>query len=185
MNDRIFWSRAANYGLLLGLAVFAVSLLSWAFKLENSAWISEAMLFAVLLGGIWITAGLNVEASGEQGYSYGRSVGFVFALMLFTAVVAGVGDFLLRAYIAPEYYLEQLQRAFDMVAASGGGLPSTMQTLDTARKMSEELMTNPMFLIFSEMINLGIKGGFLGIVMSAFLKKDSAVPQNRQDDELR
>ncbi len=183
MNDRVFWSRAANYGLLLGLAVFAVSLLSCVLRLDTAAWISEAMLFVVLLGGVWITARLNAAACGERGYSYGRSVGFVFALMLFTAVVAGTGDFLLRAYIAPEYYRQQLQQAFDLVAAAGSSPALTAQTLSSARKMAEEFMTNPMFLIFSEITNLGIKGGFLGIVMSGFLKKEPEVPQKESDDE--
>ena len=49
--------------------------------------------------------------------------------------------------------------------------------------MAEELMTNPMFLIFSEITNLGIKGGFLGIVMSVFLKEEPEVPQKESDDE--
>ena len=103
--------------------------------------------------------------------------------MLFTAVVAGTGDFLLRAYIAPEYYRQQLQQAFDLVAAAGSSPALTAQTLSSARKMAEEFMTNPMFLIFSEITNLGIKGGFLGIVMSGFLKKEPEVPQKESDDE--
>ncbi len=183
MNDGIFWSRAANYGLLSGLAVFVVNLLAWAFKLEKAAWISESMLFVVLLGAIWITAKLNIAASGKQGYPYGRCVGFVFALMLFTAIVAGVGDFMLRAYIAPEYYIEQLRQAYDLVASVGGGAALTVGTLDAAREMSERLLTSPVFLIFSEMINLGIKGGFLGMVMAMFLKKEPEMPLNRHNDE--
>jgi len=182
MSDRLFWSRAANYGLLSGLAVFAVNLLSWALKLDGMAWIPETMLFVVLSGCIFITGRSNAAACAG-GYSYGRSVGFVFALMLFTAVVAGAGDFLLRAYIAPQYYREQLQQAFDVLSAAGAGSASSAQTLDLARKMSERLMTNPMFLIFSEILNLGVKGGFLGIVMSAFLKKDPERPEKLSDDE--
>lgn len=179
MSDRLFWSRAANYGLLLGGAVFAVSLLSWALRLDGRTWIPETMLFAVLCVGIFITGRCNAASADGGGYTFGRSVGFVFALMLFTGIAAGAGDFILRAFIAPEYYREQMRLAFDTIAPA---VPDA-QTLDMARRISESLLTNPVFLIFSEIINLGVKGGFLGIVMSVFLKKEPSEQKNVLDDE--
>ncbi len=175
MSDRLFWSRAANCGLLLGVAVFAVSLLSWALRLEGRAWISEMMLFAVLCAGISITGRRNAASADGGGYTFGRSVGFVFALMFFTGIAAGAGDFILRAFIAPEYYREQLCKAFDVMSQT---IPDA-QTLDMARKMSERLLTSPLFLIFSEIFNLGVKGGIMGIVMSVFLKKEPSEPEKR------
>lgn len=181
MDSKVFWSRAANYGLLTGLAVFIVNLCSYVFRLENHAWISEAMLFVVLFGGIRITGRRNVKLDQRSGYTYGQSVGFVFALMLFSAIAAGVGDFLLYAYIAPEYYAEKIDTAIESLAKSGGVAMSN--TLQLSAELSKELIKNPFYTIFSEIINLGIKGGFLGLVMSAFLKTEPRIPQNGSDDE--
>ena len=121
---------------------------------------------------------IAIYASGKRnlamypsGYTYGRSVGFIFAMLLFAGIVAGVGAFLLHAYIAPDYYSALLDDAFDKVLLQGGANDVMIDAVDKVRPMALGLFKNPFYCIFNEIINLAIKGGLLGLVLAIMLHR--------------
>ena len=180
MEEKIFWRRAADYGLIVGLAVFAVNLAGLLLGFDDNAALSEGLLLAVIVGGIVLSARRNMALDyPDGGYTYARSLGFALALMFFAAVAAGTGDYLLRAWIAPEHYMQQFEQMLQRLEDSGVAVSEQMrQALDAAPQM----MRNPLMLILSEIINLGLKGGAAGALLAVYLRNGTSSQNNTDND---
>ena len=171
MTTKQFWQSASNRGLIGGAALFVMNLIGWGLKLETGGtWLYELLLFIVICPLIIYTARKNAKLSGAEGYPYGRAVGFVFAMMLFAGIVYGVGRYLMVNFIAPEYYEALNAKSMDAVLQVYYNTPMYDQLL-SMRETALGWMRNPLYLIFSEVFNLAIKGGFLGLILCAFLQK--------------
>ncbi len=177
MNRSLFWRNAANWGFLLGLAVFLWALVVWGLRWEPAnGWLAEGLLALILMAAIWITGRKNASLTGDAGYSYGEAVGFVFALMLFAGIVSGVGQFVIYTYIAPEYYADLIGDMFDRAVAEGNDIVN--QTgLDKMKSLMISFTHNPFVMIFSGVFDLAVKGGFLGLIFGAFLKRLPEAPR--------
>lgn len=169
MTNKQFWQSASNRGLIGGAALFAMNLLGWVLKLETTgSWLYELLLFMVICPLIIYTARRNARLSGSEGYGYGRAVGYVFAMMLFAGIVYGVGRFLVVNFIAREYYDALNAKSIDTALAIYQNTPMYDQILDMRDRMVRWL-SNPFFLIFSGIWEMVTKGGFLGLILCAFL----------------
>jgi hypothetical protein len=186
MTKKEFWKRASNWGMICGLALFAVSLISWGFQFEarKIGWPIELMHFAVICPLILYTGFRNARMSDPQvGYPYSRAVGYIFAMLMFAGIVYGTGRFLMTNFIARDYYdainMEAMQRMVDMYQAP---------MADQVERMYTVLMTNPISLILLGVIEMVIKGGFLGLIVCAFLTKKpdffaAATPEASQAED--
>ncbi len=172
MTNKQFWQRASNWGLICGGALFVMNLIGWALKLETtSTWLYELLLFIVICPVIVYTGRKNAQLAGPEGYSYGRAVGFVFAMMLFAGIVYGVGRFLIVNFIARDYYDALNAQTMETALAVYRNTPMYDQMLGM-RDMMVGMMANPFILIINGIWGLVIKGGFLGLILCAFLKKN-------------
>ncbi len=172
MDNKKFWQRASNWGLVCGGALFVMNLIGWALKLETtSTWLYELLLFIVICPLIIYTGRKNAQLAGPEGYSYGRAVGFVFAMMMFAGIVYGVGRFLMVNFIARDYYDALNAQAMDTALTMYQNTPMYDQMLGM-RDMMVRVMANPIILIFQGVSGLVFKGGFLGLILCAFLKKN-------------
>lgn len=146
-----------------------VNLISWGFgwEADNIGWPVELMHFVIIGSLIVVTGRRNAAGVGREGYSYGRAVSFVFALMLFAGIVFGIGRFLMVNYIAHDYYAAINEKAIETMVQMYRSSPMAGQM----RAMAEGMMTNPLSLMFMSVCELVIKGGFLGLFLCAFLYK--------------
>lgn len=167
MTKKEFWRSASNWGMITGLAMFIISIISWLLKLDENktGWLAELMRFAVIFAVIFYTGRRNAAAVGAEGYPYGRAVGYIFAMMMFAGIVAGVGEFLMANFIARDYYdALYVAQISAMVAVN----PALAEMSDQVIRM----LANPFVLIMSSLFNYVIKGGFLGLILAAFFKKN-------------
>ncbi|MDR2912685.1 MAG: DUF4199 domain-containing protein [Alistipes sp.] len=172
MTKKQFWQGASNWGFLGGAALFAVNIVGWALRLETSAtWLYELLVFVIVCPLIIYTGRRNAAAAGSEGYSYSRAVGYVFALMMFAGIVYGVGRFLMVNFIAREYYDAINASAMEsaMTVYRGTAMEAQMAEM---RGTLVRMLANPFVLIVSAILNLVIKGGFLGLLLGSFLKKN-------------
>ncbi len=193
MTKKQFWQAASNWGFLVGAGLFAMNIIGWALKLEaNHSWLYELLLFAVICPMIVYTGKRNARHAGPEGYSYGRAVGFVFAMMAFAGIVYGVGQFLMYNFIAPEYYGKMIEDAIDSfgMGMAAAGNSSIIDFFVENRDTYIGMMKNPFVLIFSNVINIAAKGGFLGLVLCAFIytkpdifAQSAAEPEQKEDNE--
>lgn len=168
MTKKQFWQSASNWGMICGVALFVVSLISWALKLEMNKmnWIVELMHFVVICPAILYTGYRNARLTGPEGYPYGRAVGYMFAMLMFAGIVYGMGRFLLVNFIAREYYDAINASAMEAMLAAAQGSPVAEQIRSMGR-----WMTNPIILIIGGVIEMVVKGGVLGLVLAAFFTK--------------
>jgi hypothetical protein len=169
MTTKEFWRSASNRGFIGGAALFAANLIGWGLKLEaGNSWLYELLIFCVLCPLIIVTGRRNARAAGAAGYSYGQAIGYVLAVMLFAGVVYGVGRYLMTNFIAEAYYTELYLGQVDAALAVYQSNPMYDSMLDM-RDIMVAMNRNPFFLIFSSVIELLFKGGFLGLVACAFV----------------
>jgi hypothetical protein len=183
MTKKQFWQSASNWGMICGAALFVIGLISWGLKLEAGKmnWAVELMHFAVICPLILYTGFRNARLSGPQGYSYGRAAGYVFAMMMFAGIVWGVGQFLMVNFIARDYYDAIMSANLEAQLAQLAGSPQYDQMLPIFEKISR-LSTNPIFLILNCTLTLVFKGGFLGLILAAFVKKNPDMFSHAADE---
>ncbi len=172
MTKKQFWQSASNWGLVGGAALFLVNLVAYALRLETSAaWAYEMLTFVVCFALIFYTGRQNAIRCGAEGYSYSRAVGYVFALMMFTGVVYGVGRFVMVNFVGREYYDALNAGAMDTALAMYRGTPMESQ-MAAARDAAVRAMSNPFVLILGGVFNFVLKGGFLGLILAVFVKRN-------------
>lgn len=189
MTKKQFWQAASNWGFLVGAGLFAMNIIGWALKLEAAnSWVYELLLFLVICPMILYTGKRNADHSGPEGYSYGRAVGFVFAMMMFAGIVYGVGRFLMYNFIAAVYYDPLIEESVDLSIKILSDNNAMFEWAIENREILIGRMKSPFWLIIGYVVELTAKGGFLGLILCAALYKKPDIfavdaPEQKEDNE--
>lgn len=171
MTRRDFWTEALKGGTLIGLITVAFSLLTQtagerATLVEILGYASTIITILLLAGYLRRFARMHSRA---EGFSYGRGVGFVVAMMLFVGVLSGVYSAVMTNFFIKEEILASVDAAMaqyqDMIPAE-----NFEQTYDLMRAS----VTNPLMLTISSVISNALYGLVLGLLL--------AIPNRRQPD---
>lgn len=168
-----------------------MNMIGWALKLEAAnPWLYELLLFIVICPMIIYTGKRNARTAGPEGYSYGRAVGFVFAMMMFTGIVYGVGRFLMINFVGAEYYSPLIEEQANIFIRGFSSNEALFDAMIAKKEFIISLMKNPFLLIIGNIVDLVIKGGFLGLILCAFVytKPDifaqpTPAPEQKVDDK--
>lgn len=162
--SKMLWHQALAGGLVLGSVLFAWDFVCYAAKVQS--FVAQLLQVLIVAAGIVFYGNkLKTLRGVELGFSYGACFGFVMALMLCTGAVYGVGQFFLQVVIAPEYYAEAYE-----VTVLNAGLDGEMAEQMIALRASA-LFRNPLMFIISGIFSMIFMGGFIGLILSAFLQK--------------
>jgi hypothetical protein len=173
MTKKQFWQSASNWGLICGAALFLISILSWVIagdtgkSARGMGWVSFVVVLAILV----FSGRRNAAISGPQGYPYGRAVGWILAMMIFTGIVAGIGEFLMSNFIARDYYDGLAATQVEGILKMYEGTAMYDKMIDTTDMMTR-MMFNPIILILGSVFGWVVKGGLLGLIVAAFVKKN-------------
>ncbi|MBQ8863122.1 MAG: DUF4199 domain-containing protein [Rikenellaceae bacterium] len=180
MSDKkLLRTRAANWGVSLGVVLWVMNLLSWQFRWElEHPMLVNALIIIPLVVVLWWSGYRNVRTEWEEPYGYGRSLGFMLSLSALAGVAWGVGTFVLSAWIAPEYYTELINHQIDQMLLQSGADDALIEMMEQMRGASVQAMRNPFVCILSGVMNLVMYGGLFGIAMAAVLRK-----KNEECDE--
>ena len=158
------WQQALSGGLILGAALFVWDYICYLTGFQSFIATSvQILLMAAAI--LYFGSKLRVQRGPELGFGYGACFGFVLALMLCSGAVYGVGQFFLQVVIAPEYYAE-LQE----IALLNGGFDESMIEQVSAMRDSV-IFKNPLTFMFGGILSMVFLGGFIGLILSAFLQK--------------
>lgn len=167
-----FWTEAMKAGSVIGIVAVAFALLAYAVQgAATSFWttLTAWLDFAVFVGLIYaFSRRMCRMADPQAGFSYGRSVGFVFASMIFAGIILGVYTTVMNNFVAPELVTEQLDR---VMAAYQDMLPADQ--FDGFYSMTRRMMFNPIMLVLSSVFGLCIKGGLVGLMTSIFTRREA------------
>lgn len=161
---KIGWREAATGGLYLGLAwVAAIAIEYIAESGTGTGWLK----FAALIFFIYFYT-KRLSSHYKNGFSFGQSFGFIIKMMLFSGVVAGLGQYVFQNFVNPGYFQSIMDTMEETLV--GTGFYSDDQAEEMIRTMSAAYK-NPLVMVMGGILNMVLGGGLIGLVMSAFLRK--------------
>ena len=164
MKKTNFWNDAARYGVIMALVAILFDVLG--FYVQNRLLSLLSLVVFVLLLGYFTKR--RVAEYGAKGYSYGQCLGFMVCVMLCAGFIEGA-----FMGVAVNWFFEAKYEA--MITPSIAMLENTgFYTADQIELMMK-LMRSPLVQIFSGMFGSVIKGGFFGLFIAAFTKRDPDV----------
>ena len=164
MKKNNFWNDAARYGVIMALVAILFDVLG--FYVQNRLLSLLSLVVFVLLLGYFTKR--RVAEYGAKGYSYGQCLGVMVCVMLCAGFIEGA-----FMGVAVNWFFEAKYEA--MITPSIAMLENTgFYTADQIELMMK-LMRSPLVQIFSGMFGSVIKGGFFGLFIAAFTKRDPDV----------
>ena len=170
------WKHAITYGIYLGVALIILSLLFYVSDLYTSSWTSY-IIYAVLLGGIVISA-ITYRDKHLSGYiSYKESFLVGFYTALFAAILTAIYTGIFMSFAGEEYKAIILQKAEESMIEDYPEM--TDEQIDLAMSWTEK-MTNPVWLTTIAFISTVFFGAVFSLIVSIFIKKENKSPEVEQ-----
>ena len=124
-----FWNEVCKYGAIIGLVMsvaFVIEqslMLSGWFSTMGLVWILAAVVYIALL----FAKRRREQYGHEQGFPLSRGLGFILALILSSALIKGVVEYLYRSvFIGYSEYIDRYTSAL-IRFAEDGKLPASME----------------------------------------------------------
>lgn len=189
MNKTNFWNDAARYGAVIGgvqvLFQLAHILVTQLIGIENVAAKGSLLLVVLNVAGIALFIFLLMKftrrravacADAETGYSYGRCLGFILAMMLFAGILVAAWEILSRNVLFVDYNKRLLAEALKAVAS--------MKSVTAAYggdvlQMTRQSFFSPLAILTTSVFGMVIQGGFFGLFVSMAAKQEPNIFQNK------
>lgn len=172
---------ALKGGTIIGLVSVAFSLVTQVAP-EQSTWV-KVLNFASTVVTILLAAGylrhFARSRSRAEGFSYGRGVGFVVAMMLFVGVITGIYS----AVMANFFIKEELLGAVEVVMAQVQDVVPA-ESFDTTYNVMRASVTNPLFITISSVVSNALLGLLYGLVLSVITRRqpDIFAPEENNNE---
>lgn len=162
-----FWRDAASNGGVVGLIFSAVFLAG-----SYLGFGSPILLLAVLALMIMNYGRKRAAKYDPAELTYGKKVGYNFAMMLFAGFVTGLSAFLFFKLAVPPAELDEMARIAGLKVEEiiqNMNLPQN-ETMIDPETMIVNMINNPAMMILWGMSLLGIYGGIVGLIFAPFIK---------------
>ncbi len=170
MNERknIFWTEALKGGTIIGLVSVAFELVMQA-SVEMTALttiLSVVSTMAIVFISFGYTRRLAVQSDPREGFSVGRAVGFVVAMM----AIAGVLNGIYTAVMANFVMHDELMKVVDEMMV---GLQDTIpaDTFEQTYEMMRKTVTSPLILTLSSVISNALLGVLCGVCVGLVTRR--------------
>ena len=186
MDRKLFWFEALKGGTMIGLVRSAFALLQQALidgeKTKLASIVGIISFVALVLLVYAFCRKVASYAAPAQGFSYGKGMSFVFAMMLFTGVITGLYSAIVNNFFMTDQIYDQIN---EMMVVYESMLPA--EQVDTFYDSMVASMMNPITLILSNTFANLLVGGFVGIfVCSLTIRRpdifaDASVVEEKQE----
>lgn len=186
MDRKLFWFEALKGGTMIGLVRSAFALLQQALidgeKTKLASIVGIISFVALVLLVYAFCRKVASYANPAQGFSYGKGMSFVFAMMLFTGVITGLYSAIVNNFFMTDQIYDQIN---EMMVVYESMLPA--EQVDTFYDTMVASMMNPITLILSNTFANLLVGGFVGIfVCSLTIRRpdifaDASVVEEKQE----
>lgn len=186
MDRKLFWFEALKGGTMIGLVRSAFALLQQALidgeKTKLASIVGIISFVALVLLVYAFCRKVASYANPAQGFSYGKGMSFVFAMMLFTGVITGLYSAIVNNFFMTDQIYDQIN---EMMVVYESMLPA--EQVDTFYDTMVASMMNPFTLILSNTFANLLVGGFVGIfVCSLTIRRpdifaDASVVEEKQE----
>lgn len=169
-QQKSLFASAMSYGLYLGLAWVLIQVIFYVIGNPFSQSMSYA-IYALLIGGIYIGMRGFGNQAGEEGFSYGRALGFGVAQAFFASILLGFFTFILYKFIDTGLKDQLIIFTEEKLLAKG----MAEDQIEMAMNMVKKTMS-PVILGFSQILNMTFLGFLVSLIFAIFMKKKPANP---------
>lgn len=161
MEKTNFWNDAAFYGVIMALLAIVFDTLN--FYTQHALLSLVSLLLYVTL--LTVFTKQRVARYGAAGYSYGQCLWFIVATVLCAGFIDG-------AYLSVAANWLFAERYEAMMAPQVALLESTGFYNDDQIALLNRMLYSPLALIFSAIVGAVFKGGFFGLFISAYARRE-------------
>jgi len=169
-----FWGDAARAGGVAGVALVALMLIISSVQAKSASLIVDSIShwteFFIIFMSILLFGKMRAAKYGAAGFTYGQSIGYTAAMMLFAGFLYGLGMFITFRYVDPAQMQQMIAvntRAYTAIYGSAPG----EDILDRMRAM----YGSPVFYAFAGIAGMLVYGLFVSLFVSVFVR----TPQRR------
>ena len=164
MRQTNFWNDAAWYGVYMALLAIVFDIAGFYTQHALLSLLS-LLLFVGLL--TWFTkCRVARYATDEEGYGYGRCLGFIVAVMLCAGFIEGAFVSVAANWLFAAKYDASIAQSISLLEETG------FYTADMLEQMTRWLHS-PLWLILGTMFGSAVKGAFFGLFIAAFARREA------------
>ena len=175
MKENTFWNDAARYGMVLGLV--AIAFLTAGYYVQHALLTWASFLISVGLLTYFTKRRVARCATPQTGCGYGKCLGFMVCVMLFAGFIEGAFTALAANWLFVAHYDAQLGQAIALL--DGTGFYSRDQLA-----LAMKWMHSPLWLVVCTMLGSAAKGGFFGLFIAAFTKREPDLFSSDSNSDL-
>lgn len=172
MTKKQYWYEALVGGTIVGVVAVAFSILlklmggttaepSFGVKAVNflSVFVNITLLFG-------LTRRFSAKHTPEEGFSFGRGLGFVVAMMIFAGVISGIYSSVMANYFIKE---EVLHSVDEVMAQLQDVYPA--EQFDSLYTAMQKAVINPVYLTLSSVISNCFTGALVGLFVGFLTRR--------------
>lgn len=171
-----YWNIVLTAALVLGVLYTAFTFLGYVFY-GNAivGWMVSLASFGSILWSLVYygkRAAVLKDVDGV-GFTFGQAFGFSIVVLLLSGVIVGIGQWFLQNVVDPEFYDQLYKQTLENTIKMMGSSANDVQ-IEAARQ-TQELMRQPLAVVFSAVLSMGLMGGLVGLAASAIIKRKPTI----------
>lgn len=163
MGKDNFWRDVLLFGAILGVVAIVFDLMGML--RQNMVLSVGSLLVFILLVFYFTKRRVTLYGAGEEGYTYGRCLGFIACMMVVAGVIEGIYMYLAMNFLFVEHYEQMLSQS--LAALESSGMYNAEQI-----ELVMQYTHSPWVLILGGTIASVFKGVFFGLFIAAIAKRD-------------
>lgn len=161
MKKTNFWNDAAFYGVIMALVAIVFDTVNFYTRHALVSLVSLLIYLTLLT----VFTKQRVARYGANGYSYGQCLRFIVAVVLCAGFIDG-------AYMSVAANWLFAARYETLMSQQMATLEATGFYNDEQLVLLQRMLYSPLALIFSAVIGSVVKGGFFGLFISAYARRE-------------
>lgn len=168
-KNKNFWLEALKGGTIMGLVSVGFALLTQSIGEESGGLLKVVNFlstFIVIMLAFGFSRKFAAKHTLEEGFSFGKGLGFVVVMMLFMGIIQGIySAVMVRFFIGGEL----LQELDVMMASMQDMLPA--DEFEQTYQMMRKAVTSPLIITISSALSNVLYGAFVGLCVAIFVRR--------------
>lgn len=179
-EKKTFWSDAARDGLIMGVVLSVIMIISTYFQdsvVAIRALLSLLQITTIVLGLIYMgrQRGMKCEKQGLE-FRFVNAMGYFIALMLFAGFIVGIAMIVLYKVLIPDLIDNLIAQAIHRQGIDPNSDPAVLTS-----KIALMLFNSPIFLVLAGIFAMEFYGILFGLFIAPFIKKEPNLFQNNNE----
>lgn len=167
MARNSFWNEASRCGAIVGLVNVAIEL--FKMLIPSAGFVFGLAGFVITVYLLWHFTSRRAKSFGNEGFTYGQSLGFIAAMGIFAGIVTGAWQILASNFFFVANYEDVYNTAITAYSQTGVIDNASMASLS---KMYRAMLFSPVAVLLTNVVGGVLGYGFYGLFISIGTKRE-------------